>query len=239
MKKELPILFSTEMVQAILDGRKIMTRRIVKAHHVLYCLDVNNFIPAYFAGGEGDWCPYGQPGNLLWVREEHYRYGQWIEKEGVFTKTGRQKWQFIPHFDEIKFSDNPPMEFRKGMHHKDPHHVGWYKRLARFMPKAAARTWLEVTDIKVERLHDITGYDVLQEGIGRPLPFARSMTQAKMDYESREPGLKKEFEELWQKINGPESWKANSWVWVVSFQVLSTTGKPELKIAQSSVRPAG
>jgi hypothetical protein len=88
------------------------------------------------------------------------------------------------------------MEFRKGMHHKDPHHVGWYKRLARFMPKAAARIWLEVTDIRVDRLQEIKHY--LKPKYG--------------------PSSIHSFETLWTKINGPESWKANPWVWVVSFK---------------------
>jgi hypothetical protein len=213
MKKELPILFSTEMVQAILDGRKSITRRIVKAPHVLYCLDVNNFIPSYFAGGEGGWCPYGTPGDVLWVREEHYRYGQWLGMLNRFTKNGRQKYQFIPIAEEIKFSDNPPAEFRKGMHHKDPHHLGWYKRLARFMPKAAARIWLEVTDIRVERLHDITEDDAIAEGIVETL--------GRYVVDSWGPGYSpwmQSVKSLWQKINGPESWEVNPWVWVISFK---------------------
>jgi hypothetical protein len=218
MRKEIPILFSTEMVQAILQGRKSITRRIIKAHHVLYCLDVNNFIPSYFAGGEGGWCPYGTPGDVLWVREEHYRYGQWLGMLNRFTKNGRQKYQFIPIAEEIKFSDNPPAEFRKGMHHKDPHHVGWYKRLARFMPKAAARIWLEVDLIRVERLWDITNDEAKAEGVeGLGL------------YPGYDVSSKGKFEALWGKINGAESWEANPWVWVVSFQVLSTTGREAME----------
>jgi hypothetical protein len=234
MKKELPILFSTEMVQAILDGRKIMTRRIVKWPTTPDWHDYDYDPNIVVRPNGGDWwphfqhinggqdktgalnCLYGWPGDILWVREEHYRYGQWVEKEGVFTKTGRQKWQFIPHFDEIKYSDSPPAEFRKGMHHKDPHHVGWYKRLARFMPKAAARIWLEVTDIRVERLCDITEADAKAEGVTQ-LPAGNYQYYLGAEGEGC-PNAGHSFASLWRKINGHDGWEANSWVWVVSFK---------------------
>jgi hypothetical protein len=228
MKKETPILFTTEMVQAILQGRKTMTRRIVKwpttpdwhdydyEPNIVVRPNGGNWWPHFqhINGGQNISgalnCLYGQPGNLLWVREEHYRYGQWLPMQGRSTKAGRQKYQFIPIAEEIKFSDNPPAEFRKGMHHKDPHHLGWYKRLARFMPKVAARTWLEVTDIRVERLHDITENDAKAEGFLAEAALPSSC----------------HFASLWCKLNGFESWEANFWVWVISFKVISTTGKP-------------
>jgi hypothetical protein len=236
MIKEIPILFSTEMVQAILDGRKTITRRTNGLNeinklpdewtynkwkaigpHILWKHQFfNKTSQDYY--WDGICCPYGMPRDLLWVREEHYRYGQWVEKEGVFTKTGRQKWQFIPHFDEIKFSDNPPMEFRKGMHHKDPHHVGWYKRLARFMPKAAARIWLEVTDIRVDRLQEITEGDAIAEGVERSISGNGLIVYKHYLKPKYGPSSIHSFETLWTKINGPESWKANPWVWVVSFK---------------------
>lgn len=86
------------------------------------------------------------------------------------------------------------------------------------MPKTACRIFLEITNARVERLQDISGYDVLREGVGKPLPTARSMTQASIDYKSAEPQLKKEFQTLWQKINGPDSWEANPFVWVIEFK---------------------
>jgi hypothetical protein len=225
MRKEIPILFSTEMVQAILKGRKTMTRRIVKWPTTPDWHDYDYDPNIVVRPNGGDWWPhfqhinggqdktgalksrYGNPGDLLWVRET---WGKNYFDESIVYKAGPFSQDYDPHFvpGDCKFLLDE--RWKPSIH----------------MPKDAARIWLEVTDIKVERLHDITGYDVLQEGIGRPLPFARSMTQAKMDYESREPGLKKEFEELWQKINGPESWEANPWVWVVSFKVLSTAGRP-------------
>jgi len=98
------------------------------------------------------------------------------------------------------------------------------------MPKAAARIWLQVEEIRVERLQDITEESAIAEGI--------------IDYEDgtyknyfTQKGLREQdgvdcilakgsFQSLWCSINGLESWDANPWVWVVKFKVLSTTGKP-------------
>lgn len=239
MIKEIPILFSTSMVQAILDKRKTMTRRIVKAEHVLYNLNVNNFIPEYYHNGDEGWCPFGKPGDLLYVREEHYRYGAWIEKEGEYTKGGRQKWMFVPHTDEVLYQ--PPAEFRKGCHHKDPYTAAWHKRLARFMPKTSARIWLQVTDIRVERLQGISEEDAKAEGVIVTPEQAASNANHRHYLKDKIPAgdYQLAFCNLWREIHftsiqdqlaGKDGWNENPWVWVVSFTVLSTTGKPDLKI---------
>jgi signal peptidase I len=251
VKKEIPILFSTPMVQAILEGRKSMTRRTNKLDRLNICPDrwdlINDFKSdfgdtitfQFLKGKHGELikCPYGKPGDVLWVREEHYRYGQWVEKEGTFTKTGRQKWQFIPHTDEIRYFDNPPEEFRKGMHNNDRHHIGWYKRLARFMPKSACRIWQEVTDIRVQRLHDISEADAKAEGASDTLKFDDMSRLKDLNWTIPIPFHMHQFGflALWCKINGTKNWEVNPWVWVISFNVLSTTGKPvEETIAATS-----
>lgn len=125
--KHIPILFSTPMVQAILDGRKIMTRRIVKPQPdpegdgidymplapSLYWEEYYNeeWKPFHWETSEGEsiasFCPYGQPGDVLYVRETHFRYGKWV-KNGT-TKTGKQKWKFKPAkgFDNFRYQDKP------------------------------------------------------------------------------------------------------------------------------------
>ena len=226
-----PILFSTPMVQAILEGRKTQTRRSVKynisweSSHLpkgslegfavydkkwaQYWLDGEDQ-PASLSDG---FCPYGKPGSVLWVREEHYRFGHWVEKEGVFTKTGRQKWMFVPTTDEILF--DAPEEFRKGRHHKDSYTPAWHKRLARFMPYSACRLFLRITDIRVERLQDITEEDGRLEGAKKM--HIDDLGQTFATY-------KRGFQSLWDSINGPESWAANPYVWCVSFERID---KPE------------
>jgi hypothetical protein len=206
MKKEIPILFSTPMVQALLEGRKTMTRRIVKPQpdirateivssnawpkqgdHVArfemlstpQCYEVTNILK----------CPYGKPGDIIWVRESC-----------LFL-------QSHPSPGWIYKADDHSIA-------KDLKKEGYRWRPSIHMPKAAARIWLEVTDIKVERLHDITWRDIVSEGIVVPPIELLSPTHAEL------------WERLWVSINGQESYEGNPWVWVVSFKVLSTTGKP-------------
>lgn len=237
MKKEIPILFSTPMVQAILDGRKTMTRRVVKSGVPL-----------------GNWsetakkCPYGQPGDILWVREEHYRFGYWV-KNGT-TKRGNQKWMFKAMTEDVHFADNLPSDInhpvRISRDKKIPGAATWYKRLARFMPKDACRIWLRMTNVRVERLLEINPNDACDEGVeywnidGDALEGGElqadfknyTWTEKREDdpnYEDRHfPTFANpvdSFRTLWQSINGPESWEANPWVWVVEFEVLSKTGR--------------
>lgn len=226
--KEHPILFSTPMVQAILEGRKTHTRRIVKAQsnqkEWLTESLLNKAKNAKFlqggvqiehpSGGPLTFiqCPYGQPGDLLWVRET------W--------QTWALGWIF-------KSSYGAPL----------PAGVNW--RPSIHMPKDAARIWLQIEEVKVERLQDISEEDVLCEGVQIPvsennkivyqlgvahsalsfLPdgcFAKGMPEP-----TPKQVIKAFFAELWVKINGIESWHENPWVWVVKFKVLSTTGKPE------------
>lgn len=209
--KERPILFSAEMVRAILDGRKTMTRRVIKK-------DLNDY---YFqslvlhASGRftfvknGNYnptqnevieikCPYGEPGDILWVREEHYRYGHWV-KNGI-TKLGNQKWKFVAVDDDVIYLDNPPSTFKKSRYKDDPGGNYWYKRIARFMPKSACRIKLLIKSVRVERLQEISECDAAKDG-------------AQL-YETYRGG----FYAIWQSIHGPESWESNQWVWVIEFK---------------------
>lgn len=196
-----PILFSTEMVQAILAGRKTQTRRLTG-------LEIPNQKPSsyeflgwdknitVFKSPEGkfrDCEPIYREGNILWVRE-------------TFDKIA---WEFL-----YKADDNSSNEFYTAVTWKPSIH----------MPKEAARIFLKVTDVRVERLQDISGYEVVAEGVGK-LPSARSMTQASIDYKTKEPQLKLEFSILWDSINGKKyPWDTNPWVWVYTFE---QTEKPE------------
>jgi hypothetical protein len=216
-KKFIPILFSTPMVKALLDGRKTMTRRTIKGFtykinehgnynydyvksknvcHLATNSDVALMNDPLF--GLVDYCPYGKVGDVLWVRETHYRYGRWV-KDGI-SKKGKQKWKFV-HFkdvSEIKFVNNPPALVAKNAFRE----TAWYKRNSLFMPKSATRIFLLNEGVKVERLHDISENDAVKEGVLR-----RDL-----------------FLELWMSINGMESLNANPFVWAVSFKKIE---KPE------------
>jgi hypothetical protein len=189
---EHPILFSTPMVQAILAGRKTMTRRIFKDHPRLSSEDLSNInikewfkdFPDYL----GSFCAYGKNGDLLWVREafQHDGYGYLYKS---YNSKLADKWKPSIH-----------------------------------MPKVAALIWLRVTDISVERLKEISEDDAKSEGVEINGRSWKDYFDKTNDYGCGD--AVSSFRSLWESINGKESWEANPWVWVISFEVVSTTGKP-------------
>lgn len=234
MTKEIPILFSTPMVQALLAGRKTQTRRIMKPHHRWL-----------WENWEGESilkdCPYGQPGDLLWVRES---WNICIKSELAPDDPYMQRNDGIPEGQWV-------WVYKAGSTHEtNTEHPEWGKKLWKpsiYLPKAAARIWLEVTGVRVERLQNISPGDACDEGINywNIDPEAMEGGELQADFENYTWSEKKEndpnyedryfptfanpvdsFRSLWQSINGPESWEANPWVWVVEYKVLSTTGKP-------------
>lgn len=197
--KQSPILFSTDMVKAILDGRKTMTRRIFKDHRRL-ASDVSKIdLKQWFSEYRDmilSYSPYGQVGDILWVRETfgYNRNGNIHFKVSVCS----------PEFDK------PADGWKPSIH----------------MPKAASRIWLQITDIRVERLQDITEEDCMKEGakifesfsVKHPSSVGNRLIVFNRTVSS--------FLSLWISLNGNDSFIANPWVWVISFKVLSTTGKP-------------
>ena len=246
MIKEIPILFSTPMVQAILEGRKTVTRRVVKPQ------PPDNGRPVRFWCGWPGVAPCGTTnntlvspyrlGDVLWVREEHFAYGRWVQ-DGLTKSKKKLKYSFKrDEAEDILFSDSVTVgrETYKLPVEKNSYHMpAWYKRLGRFMPKAAARIWLEVVSVRVERLHDITEESAKAEGIlshesaiDKTVRYKDYLADASgygaSEYDWPTDGLAKDsFKSLWHSINGAESWDANPWVWVVEFKVLSTTGRHE------------
>lgn len=136
-------------------------------------------------------CPYGKPGDLLWVRET-YAYVDFAgEENGYVYKASDPDWESME---------------------------GWRWKPSIFMPKAAARIWERVTTIRAERLHDITLEDMKKEGL-----WFNAMEGDTREYEA----YFDHWADLWTSINGPDSWAANPWVWVIETEILSTTGKPQ------------
>ena len=205
--KERPILFKDEMVRAILDGQKTQTRRIAKEFDGLQDMDK---LLARFPNQEG--CPYGKPGELLWVREtwasaQHgivaYRAdgecGSWMHDGG-----GGLIWQ---RHGGILGSGTPnrPEEWRGQMFGLSKFGGKW--RPSIFMPRWASRILLEIAAVRVERLQSISGPDCWAEGIAH----------AGWDPE-RYGSVVECYRDLWESINGPKSWDANPWVWVIEFR---------------------
>ncbi len=197
--KERPILFNADMVNAILDGRKTQTRRIVKPtkdRNGSGCQLAPCEIAGEVNGGDYALCPYGQPGDRLWVREN---------------------FLYLMHGDvtagDIKYCAS--IDSRSAAGSKNPGYW-WRKRPSIHMPRWASRITLEIVSVRVERLKQISERDALQEGIGLVLadnwPDPKAMSEAVA--KSRRAG----FKLLWESINGSDSWDTNPWVWVVEFR---------------------
>jgi hypothetical protein len=225
--KEKPILFTDEMVRAILDGRKTQTRRIVKPQppqpikegvgiEWQWWDEREAFVPNGTLAGftkemrSGIRCPYGQPGDRLWVKETHFRWGRWV-RNGK-TKTGKPAWKFKPE----KRLDRPMngVAFDDLNEHHDRIKLDWHKRPSIFMPRSASRIILEMIAVRVERVQDVSDEDVKAEGVDRPAPFTsepQSIWQAA-------------YQDLWNSINGKKHpWKSNPWVWIISFSRVSSS----------------
>lgn len=218
MQKSRPILFSPAMSWAVIDGKKTQTRRFLNGSTEVKGPYNPDYLEAHKrSAGWKEICPHGKIGDLLWVREEHYRFGHWREVPGVKTKTGKQKWAFIPDEPDVLYSMSSPL-YRKSRHPETPEIPRWHKRLARFMPRALSRTMLEITEIRVERLHDISDDDAMAEGID--YFYAGLFRDYLQNGDIGIDSARGSFQSLWEKINGPDSWAENPWVWVIGFKVL-------------------
>lgn len=155
--KEKPILFSSPMIRAILDGKKSMTRRVIKPQPPS-ASSLEDYKAEFSVAGHDYKCTYGQVGTAVWVKEAHYLYGYW-EKNGL-TKTGKQRWRFnYEWLQGVKYPDNPPQRICREKNQR-----GWFKRSSLFMPRWASRITLEITGIRVQRVQEISEEDAIAEG---------------------------------------------------------------------------
>lgn len=215
--KERPILFSAPMIKALLEGRKTQTRRIVKpipkwAELFPIC------DPAGMADGhcvkwwDGEHegvgvaqdCPYGQPGDHLYVRETWAGYREKVAgvRDGVPIVAYRAT-------DEGDYE--PGMKWKPSIH----------------MPRWASRLTLKITDVRVARLNDISEADAIAEGCEAgmvpdtgwgPVPLGPD------GWTIQTPGFwasaAGKFQMLWGEAYGEDAWALNPWVWAVSFEVV-------------------
>ncbi len=200
--KERPILFSGPMIRAILEGSKTQTRRVIKPQPES---DIN----AVWFDEAWQWattdsrrqCPYGEPGDQLWVREKwgitaaEHRCGFEIHQplKGCYDIL-RRDVQLSYHYAAT--DKHPDMRWRPSIH----------------MPRSASRLLLEVTDVRAERVQDIREPDAVAEGCEK----VDDKTAAKFAV----PGPLFRFSQLWDSINKKpgHSWRDNPWVWAVTFR---------------------
>lgn len=185
--KERPILFSGAMVRALLAGTKTQTRRVVKMkphQQIEQRDDGTNWPWMYDSERDADaWltCPYGKPGDWLWVRETWHDASSALHSCALYRADGGEiyggKWAPSIH-----------------------------------MPRWASRITLEITSVRVERLQDIDISAAQAEGVSDTGSLI-------LDSAGNEQGGPiAEYAVLWEQINGPGSWDANPWVWVLEFR---------------------
>ena len=228
---EHPILFKTDMIQAIRDNRKTVTRRVIRNPGRL-----NNLM---LEGEEAQWCPYGGSGDLLWVRET------WLlsidgtglpSPHDIYIEYRAEDNNWRPHSPKhigLSVIRHAPahietarkLEERHACQAKLAGHPLQYSwRPSIHMPKWAARLWLEIVDIRAERLQDITEEDVGREGIDTngcclcPPEMSQGVRFC-INCNERLYDLVGEFQDLWDSINEKRGypWSANPWVWRIQF----------------------
>lgn len=197
--RERPIIFSVRMVCAILEGRKTQTRRALNPQppegaKVWHNLDTRGFDVGRCSPWYSIWCPYGQVGDRLWVKEPWYpAFRRTPTNNGCIYKA-----DYGHRIDLV--SDWSP----------NGHGRGWKNSM--FMPRSASRLTLEITNIRVQRLQEISEEDAATEGTssGPGLPAGGSVGLATARYW---------FHDLWDSLNAKRGfdWRKNPWVWVIEF----------------------
>ena len=221
-----PILFRGEMVRAILDGRKTMTRRVLTPPAPWDYGD--DGIDIQWAVGNIR-CPYGKPGDRLWVRET-WRVGTWDETAGMicvdYKADGHARKEWLQVKDEEQFErlwvQSTDDVLAAGLetgendeYHWEPGKGPTRWRPSIFMPRWAARLTPEVVSVRAERVQDISDEDIVKEGVGR-YTFACGAAS------DNPPDHRWAFIKLWDSINAKRGhgWHVNDWVWVVEFGML-------------------
>lgn len=244
--KERPILFSGPMVRAILDGRKTQTRRVVKpqpddhpwqlmeeykliktvpieCQDGMACISFHHTIPQneHYDEAARSFCPYGAPGGRLWVRETWMTYPKPITSK--LLRDGADTWPMV---------DDEPVAYAADQDGQLLN-LGWIKKPSIHMPRRFSRINLEVINVWVERVKDISPHNALAEGIRQISKDACVTWKYGVSDNDGYPGQDNHgwpwmdwclspveaFQKLWDSINGKKyPWSSNPWVWVIEFK---------------------
>jgi hypothetical protein len=238
MNKQIPMLFSPAMIEALLSGTKTETRRILKPQPDIFTNDAGetcDIYPFKVDGQDRSRIATGFDGHgvitehkcsaeiddLIWVKETHFAYGYWRTTHDTLTKTGKPKREFArDHSRRVHFDVGQKViqsNQNNGIH-------GWYKRPSLFMGRGDSRLTLRVTSYSIERLHDITEQGAISEGC-RPffdaddthhVPCPNGGTMEMMPHKRPIEA----YQKLWNSINGTDAWDENPWVDVTKFEVI-------------------
>ena len=223
--KERPIIFSAPMVRAILEGRKTQTRRVANVARIDRHPDMPSAVIMTLQNGGQGWlnsqsehpnhiarlCPYGVPGDRLWVRETHApqadcwgAWESWMRGDGGPAPIIHYAADFKAFQDGQGFTINKPFieKWRPSIH----------------MPRWASRILLEITDVRVERLQEISEADARAEGASYHDGRGVGHSGWRHDYGDVHANARSAYARLWKHIHGPGSWDVNPWVWAIEFK---------------------
>lgn len=200
--KEHGMIFNAEMVRALLDGRKTQTRRPIKPQPELTSGSGFSWNGAVYGAGSNaretnrnfahTKCPYGKPGDRIWVRETFRVHSRATDVATlVYRANEKNSWTEQTHRVPVAACNKPvsPEKWTPSLH----------------MPRWASRILLEITDVRVERLNDISEENAKAEG---------APTECSVIGDKHFLG----FRTLWKSIYGEDNWQVNPWVWVIEFK---------------------
>ncbi|EPM0570771.1 hypothetical protein WJB81_000864 [Klebsiella aerogenes] len=215
------MIFNGEMVRAILDGRKTQTRRIMKNQPEHSGLGLRRVIDSKNGSDDGKYfwslsdacglkirsksftCPFGSVGDRIWVREAFRVHSRATDVATlVYKASERNSWTEQTHRVPVSVCNKPatPEKWTPSLH----------------MPRWASRLLLEITDVRVERLREISQADAEAEGVGKlKKGFWKNYQPGWTEFQLTARGS---FATLWKSIYGDESWYADPWVWVIEFK---------------------
>ena len=173
-----PIIFSAQMVRALLEGRKTQTRRVLKPQPVPYL----SWPRLRYAHGD-----------RLWVKEAHYLTDDGDSEYAVYSEDQTAVAEHLESMARLQRS-HPQVNWSKHLRLRPSIH----------MPRWASRLTLTVTDVRVQRLWEISEADAVAEGFASHPPGRSAQIQ---------------FHAIWNSLHGPAAWDANPWVWVKTFDV--------------------
>ena len=217
--KERPIIFSAPMVRAILSGAKTQTRRVMKVRCHSICEDGDGKLWPWSEDAElaeDFWhpCPFGKPGDRLWVRETWQAIGGNERARRILAEPDPSRG-WIEYAATVPKGHEPPPRWRPSIH----------------MPRWASRITLEITDVRVERLQDICEADAMAEGMEPGGGKWHSLGDGEAIFRDKHGWFAPDkctrhntprfaFREAWEAIHGQGSWNANPWVWAIKFKRL-------------------
>ncbi|WP_421565938.1 hypothetical protein [Ochrobactrum sp. EDr1-4] len=211
-----PILFSAPMVRALLEGRKTQTRRVIKPQPTgridpLISFNHGRMEIAFGPdmrdkdGGPKWWRPLAQAGDRLWVREACAIVGT-VDPGFVLYRADGYEAECERHGFDKPFPPEAEARWRPSIH----------------MPRWASRITLEVIDVRVERLHDISEADAFAEGVTKVREACHVIRGFDYDLSGLcHTSAITPFLKLWNHINGPDAWESNPWVAAYTFHVIN------------------